>query len=90
MIKLLIWAVIVYLLYRTLKNWIRISFGPVDRGAFPGTPEQIDDLMVQDPYCDVYFPRKEGVHLRFKGEDLYFCSPECRDKYVSEHSDDSA
>jgi len=84
MIKLLLWAVIVYLLYRALKNWIRIG-GPVGRGAFPRAPERIDDLMVQDPYCEVYFPRKEGHHLRFKGEDLYFCSPACRDKYLKEH-----
>ena len=90
MIKLLLWAGIVYLLYRALKNSIRSGSGPVGSDSFPRTPEQVDDLMIQDPYCEVYFPRKDGHHLRFKGQDLYFCSPACRDNYLKEHSDDSA
>lgn len=89
MIKLLIWAGIAYLLYRALKNWIRISFGSVGRGAFPRAPERVDDLMVKDPQCGVYFPKREGHHLRFGGEDLHFCSPACRDNYHREHADNS-
>jgi uncharacterized protein len=86
MIRVLIWVGIAYLLYRALKNILGIGSGPASRRTFSGAPEQIDDLMIQDPYCEVYFPRKEGHHLRFKGEDLYFCSPECRDKYLKENT----
>ena len=89
MMKLLIWAVIVYLLYRAIRNSIRIG-GPAGPGAFSKPPEQVDDLMVKDPCCGVYFPRKDGHHLRLKGENLLFCSPECRDKYLKEHSGDGA
>ena len=91
MLRLLVWAAIAYLLYRALKNILGTGPGTAGRrGAFSQAPDQIDDLMIQDPYCEVYFPRKEGHHLRFKGEDLYFCSKECRDKYLSEHSDNGA
>jgi YHS domain-containing protein len=45
--------------------------------------KEIDDVMVKDPFCNVYFARKEGIHLKFNGEDLYFCSTECRDKYIA-------
>jgi len=38
--------------------------------------------MVKDPMCNVYFARKEGVHARIEGEDMYFCSTECRDRYM--------
>jgi uncharacterized protein len=90
MIRLLLWAGIIYLLYRTLKNLIRIGPGPVDPGSFPKAPEQGDDLMVKDPYCGVYFPKRDGHHLRFGGEDLSFCSPACRDNYRKEHTDNGA
>ena len=44
---------------------------------------EIDDVMIKDPYCEVYFPRRSGIHLRHDGQDLYFCSAECRDKFVA-------
>jgi uncharacterized protein len=39
-------------------------------------------VMIQDPACGVYFPLREGIHLKHQGKDLYFCSPECKDKFL--------
>jgi hypothetical protein len=47
---------------------------------------RIDDLMIKDPQCGVYFPRRDGIALKSGGEDLLFCSPECRDKYLAARS----
>ena len=44
-------------------------------------PEAIDDIMVKDPFCGVYFPKRSGVILRKDGEVLYFCSAECRNAF---------
>ncbi|HBN26760.1 MAG TPA: hypothetical protein DD405_04750 [Desulfobacteraceae bacterium] len=49
-------------------------------------PTKIDDVMIQDPYCKVYFPKKDGIHLKDKGKNLYFCSSKCRDKYLDEQN----
>ena len=87
MIRLLIWLAIIYLLYRTLRKWTRIGPTPGGSGVFPESRSESDDLMVQDPYCGVYFLRKEGHHLHQGGKDFYFCSPECRDKFIGEHED---
>jgi len=43
----------------------------------------VDDVMVKDPVCEVYFPKREGLHLHDRGQDLYFCSNECREAYLS-------
>lgn len=51
-----------------------------------GEPSQIDDVMVKDPYCEVYFPKRDGIHVRFNGQDLYFCSETCRDKFLAERN----
>jgi YHS domain-containing protein len=50
------------------------------------TAGEIDDVMVKDPFCEVYFPKRKGLHLRAGGEDLYFCSPECKGKYIEARS----
>jgi YHS domain-containing protein len=50
------------------------------------TVQEIDDEMIKDPVCDIYFPKKDGVHLRFNGKDHYFCSTACRDKFVNLHA----
>jgi hypothetical protein len=47
---------------------------------------QIDDVMIKDPYCEAYFPKRNAVHLHLNTNDLYFCSKECRDKYIARQS----
>ena len=88
--RLLILILIFYLCYRAIKSKL---FTPPSHQEQPGQPmenvqmEKIDDIMVKDPYCEVYFPQRRGVHLHHAGEDLYFCSNECRDKFLTERSD---
>jgi YHS domain-containing protein len=41
--------------------------------------------MVQDPVCQVYLPKRQAVVLNDpKGENYYFCSVQCRDKFIQE------
>lgn len=81
--KLLILILIGYLGYRAVKNWMAKS--PAFRQAMSsGGAGEIDDIMVKDPSCGVYFPKRDGVHLRYDGEDFYFCSEACRNRFVSE------
>ena len=35
----------------------------------------------RDPVCGTYVPEENSVRKVVNGEVLYFCSPECRDKY---------
>ena len=35
----------------------------------------------RDPVCGTYIPADNSVRKVVSGEVLYFCSPECRDKY---------
>jgi YHS domain-containing protein len=85
MLKLLILVGIFYLLFRALKKWVVFEALSARKGAFPKSSDQIDDLMVKDPYCDAYFPKREGYPLRWEGEELHFCSKECRDNYLTKH-----
>lgn len=83
--KLLILILIGYLGYRAVKNWMVRS--PAFRREMPNrSAGDIDDLMVKDPSCGVYFPKRDGIHLRHKDEDLYFCSAECKEQFVSKEN----
>lgn len=35
----------------------------------------------RDPVCGTYIPADNSVRKTVAGEVIYFCSPECRDKY---------
>ena len=85
MIKFLILLGVGYLLYRSVKSLMFPDGSP--KKNVPGRgPGQIDDVMLKDPYCQAYFPRRDAVHLKLSGSDLYFCSEECRDQYVARQS----
>ncbi len=80
--KLLILVLIGYLAYRALKSWVLNS--SQQRTMQGNAAGEINDDMVKDPYCGMYFAKRDGVLLRHQGEDIYFCSEACRDKYSSE------
>ncbi len=82
MIKFLILFGVGYLLYRAMKSWM-MPQGRPSKNVSGNAGAQIDDVMIKDPYCEAYFPRRDAVHLNLSGNDLYFCSKECRDRYLA-------
>lgn len=84
--RLLIFAALAYLVYRGVKSWILKNTRASDSSAVGRTAGEIDDVMVKDPYCEVYFPKRKGLHLKLEGQDLIFCSKECRDKFIAERT----
>ena len=79
--KLLILLLIGYIAYRSIKSWI---LNNVQQSTVQGNSAvEIDDDMVKDPFCGVYFAKRDGVLLRHQGRDLYFCSEDCKEKFSS-------
>jgi uncharacterized protein len=87
-LRIIILAGLIYLLYRALKRWMAIEFVSARKDAFPKTKEQLDDLMVKDPFCGTFFPKREGVQVRIKGEAYFFCSEACRDSFLKQDTND--
>jgi len=79
--RLLIIVGVAYLAYRALKSWMLQNVS-TEKTVTGETTGEIDDVMIKDPFCQVYFPKRNGVHLKADGEDLYFCSKECRDRFI--------
>ncbi len=83
MIRLLLIALIAYLVFRVVRGWIKS--GSKSRRVDGNGLGRIDDVMVKDPQCGSYFPRRDGVPLKHDGRELLFCSQDCRDKFRADN-----
>jgi YHS domain-containing protein len=81
MLKIVILILVGYFGFKLIKSALIRHFQGLQR-PMNGRPDDID-VMIADPVCGVYFPKRSGVPLVEDGKTLYFCSTECRDKYVS-------
>jgi hypothetical protein len=84
--RLLIFIILVYLAYKALKAWLL----PTVTRTMPRAGDlrrDMDDVMIKDPYCEAYFHKRNGVSLKLEDTELFFCSPECRDKFIAAHSE---
>ncbi len=78
-VRLLFYAVLIWLLYKLVKG----LKGPRIGGR--ASPDRDTRLqggdLVQDPRCGVYIPKETAVP---GPGGQYFCSPECRDAHGTE------
>ena len=86
MLKLLIWIVLGYLVYRAVTKGL-LGLGANRQSRMPDTNRpQVDDEMVKDPECGAYFPRRSAVIATIDGNPIHFCSAECRDRFLARPS----
>ena len=86
MIRFIILAVVGYVAYRAIKSWM-FPAASSSKSVAGGNTGEIDDVMIKDPYCEAYFPKRNAVNLKFNGEDLQFCSTQCKDKFLASHTE---
>ena len=84
MIRFIILAIVGYVAYRALRSWMYPE-RPASDSVAGKYAREIDDVMVQDPHCEAYFPQRKAVHLNFDGKDLQFCSTRCKDEFLAAH-----
>lgn len=79
LVRLLIWLIVGFLVYTVFQMIRQAVLKP------PGPPPEKTrrgEEMIRDPQCGTYVPRNDAVKTEIKGKSHYFCSPECRDKYL--------
>ena len=70
---------------------IRLVLRVLGIGQIPQTPRQqrvrrtehAGGTLVQDPHCGTYLPQSRALALGMGGHTKYFCSPACRDAYLT-------
>jgi YHS domain-containing protein len=78
--RLFIYIILAYVFYRIAKG----LFKPRPEAVHGQKTGDVIDEMVQDPVCDTYVPRRDAVKRSINGQEVYFCSKECADKFDAE------
>jgi YHS domain-containing protein len=77
------WIIILFVglvVYRYLRRFLASPKLPKRN-----PPQEIQDEMVQDPACKVYLPKRQAKVLNTSnGMNYYFCSTQCREKFIKE------
>lgn len=80
MLRWIILIIVGYLVYRFLRGFLAPPKLPKRN-----PPQEIQDEMVQDPVCKVYLPKRQALVLSGpNGKIHYFCSTQCREKFIKE------
>ena len=84
---------VIYLAYVIIKGlWAKGAFRPArsadveeQEGPGPahGARKDEGEEMVQDPVCLSYVPISSAVSIEARQGRVYFCSDQCRDKYMA-------
>jgi len=75
-----------YLVYRFFRRFLSSPKPPKKN-----PPQEIQDEMVQDPVCKVYLPKRQALTLNGpNGKNEYFCSTECREKFIEQAKQQSS
>ena len=77
MYRIIIFAILFYIVYRLLKNTFR-SKSKISRKQ----NSEVIDEMVQDPQCGTYIPRRAAIRKTIEGKEYYFCGNECLEKFI--------
>ena len=84
MIRILIILVLVIALYYMVRGLFRPKAARNSKTLHPGARREEGNELVKDPYCQTYIPTSAAIKARMGGENLFFCSEECMNRYAEE------
>ncbi len=76
--RLILFAFVVYLAFLAIRIWKLVT-----RPRRTGTaPRSIRGVMVKDEICNTYVPKEEALREVRDGREHFFCSKECRRRFL--------
>ncbi len=77
-LRLIFLIFIIYILYKLL--WKK----PLKRDDYAEKDSNmLEEEMKRDPVCGTYIPVSQAIKYKHKGRTYYFCSDECKKKFIS-------
>jgi len=68
---------VLYLIFKVLTE-------PTKSEKKRESKEIIKGELVKDPVCGIFLPEDQAIKLEYKGEIYYFCSENCKTKFLEE------
>jgi len=78
--RLIFYLIVAYVIYHFLRLFLSPR-RPTRRNTNRPEPSGV---MVKDETCNTYLPREEAILEKAQGKDYYFCSQECRQKFLKQ------
>ncbi|MDH4218547.1 MAG: YHS domain-containing protein [Candidatus Aminicenantes bacterium] len=79
-LRIVLYALLAYIIYKFIRLYQYFS----KRSRAPRQPRQISGMMVKDDMCNTYLPKEDAIKEIVEGKEYYFCSKECRQKFLEE------
>jgi uncharacterized protein len=79
--RIIVYGLIAYLVYLIYRFFKAIKQGSKQSRI----NKQPSGIMVKDETCNTYLPREDAIKVQFKGKEHFFCSQECKQKFLSSH-----
>ena len=77
MIRLLVWALLIYIGFRIIKSLA----APKEKRPDVAADRSAAEVTHRDPVCGVYVSEADAVVGRLDGQRHYFCSMNCLEKF---------
>ena len=78
MLRFILFFIFFLTLYYFLNFFMKVMLSMRKKGNRESEPEEL----VQDPYCQMYIPKKSALKKRIAGRDYYFCNRQCLKRFL--------
>jgi YHS domain-containing protein len=82
MFKILLYFGLGYFAYVVIKK-VAAALGLWPQAPRPLEKNQEPDVLVQDPVCKTFIPRREALRAEKDGTTYFFCSEGCLKRFLS-------
>jgi uncharacterized protein len=79
-IKIIFYAILAYIGYLFFRFFRALNKASKPPRASKGT----SGIMVKDDICNTYIPKENAIRHVYEGKEYYFCSSECRQKFLEQ------
>jgi uncharacterized protein len=79
-LRFLLYTLLFYVIYKFIRVYQSLN----KKSKAPRQPKQISGLMVKDEMCNTYLPKEDALKEIVEGKQYFFCSQECRKKFLEE------
>ena len=79
-IKIILYAFLAYIIFLIFRFFRALSKASKPPRATKGA----SGIMVKDDICNTYLPKENAIRQVYEGKEYYFCSSECRQKFLEQ------
>ena len=84
LLRILYYLVFGWLIYYVYKSFTKGRSSSVEKNPFSKNNSVVQGgEFIKDPHCHVYFPKAKAIILNHKGEIYFFCSEDCKKKFIA-------